>query len=273
MGANEVHVNDIAEFIEAVSRLKRNWFSKEPNWGPWFRGHAQADWKLTPKLYRRGPTRRRLRDIEDEIRQEFIIRAPGLIGLTEEKPQNAWEWYFIMQHSGAPTRLLDWTEGALVALYFAVRDSDGTKDASVWALEPWKLNERFLKEPEVLAPGASAVILDSDAARYGPWLPHIYVREAELPDSPIAVYPSHIGRRVSTQRSCFTVHGSDVEGLDRLVCEGWPFLVNVIVSSSAVQTLVEQLALFGVDELSIFPDIDGLGRLLSTTLKTEPDEN
>jgi len=49
---------------------------------------------------------------KDEIRQEFVVRAPSL---GPERPQNSWEWYFLMQHSGAPTRLLDWTETALIA--------------------------------------------------------------------------------------------------------------------------------------------------------------
>ena len=41
-----------------------------------------------------------------------------------------------MQHSGAPTRLLDWTEGALIALYFAVRNKLDETDAAVWVLNP-----------------------------------------------------------------------------------------------------------------------------------------
>lgn len=269
VAGNDLHVKDITEFIAAVSRLKRAWFRNEPSWGPWFRGHANADWKLTPKLYRRSPTRRPIRLVEDDIRQEFIMRAPGLTPLTEDKPQNQWEWYFIMQHSGAPTRLLDWTDGALIALYFAVRDSDGTKDASVWVLEPWKLNLQAIGNEALIAPGVTAGISAVDAARYNPWLPDRYATISELPNLPVAVYPSHSARRVSTQRSCFTVHGSDVEGLEKLKREGFPFLINIVVAGSAVPGIAEQLALCGVDELTIFPDLDGLGRLLSTMLKAE----
>jgi hypothetical protein len=50
------------------------------------------------------------------------MRAPSL---SDERPRNSWDWYLLMQHSGAPTRLLDWTEGALIALYFAVRNKPG----------------------------------------------------------------------------------------------------------------------------------------------------
>jgi hypothetical protein len=117
-------VENIADFVAFAVQLKNEWFPHETTWGPWFRGHADADWKLAPKLYRASVPRRGIRIIEDEIRQEFMMRAPSL---TDKGPQNSWDWYFTMQHSGAPTRLLDWTEGALIALYFAVRDSQSRK--------------------------------------------------------------------------------------------------------------------------------------------------
>src|SRR5579862_2509761 len=100
MTQNDQRIKDLGAFIGLVSDLKREWFSNELNWGPWFRGHSNANWKLTPKLYRLGPTRRPIRIMEDEFRQEFIMRTPGLSGLPHERPQNPWEWYFLMQHSG-----------------------------------------------------------------------------------------------------------------------------------------------------------------------------
>jgi hypothetical protein len=139
--------------------------------------------------------------IEDELRQEFVMRAPGLSGIGELLPQNSWDWYFLMQHCGAPTRLLDWTEGALLALYFAIRDARRV-DAAVWVLDPWWLNQQSVGAAEVVPPSATAGILQTDLERYKPWLPDRYA-EADLPDAPAAIYPSHTARRISTQRSCF----------------------------------------------------------------------
>lgn len=147
--------NNLSEFLSIVAEISRRWFVKEKGWGPWFRGHPDADWALTPTLYRDAAPTRGIRVVEDEIRQEFIIRAPSL---SAERPSNAWEWYFLMQHCGTPTRLLDWTEGALIALYFAVRNKLDKADAAVWVLNPWDLNKSVLGIEEVIAPSAEGFV-------------------------------------------------------------------------------------------------------------------
>jgi hypothetical protein len=47
---------------------------------------------------------------------------------------------------------LDWTEGALIALYFAVRHNAGDEDAAVWMLNPYKLNKPLIGKDWVTPP-------------------------------------------------------------------------------------------------------------------------
>jgi hypothetical protein len=177
-----------------------------------------------------------------------------------------------MQHSGAPTRLLDWTESALIALYFAVKGKKqhSDTDAAVWILEPWKLNEVVAEIKEVIAPGAEAGMVGQHADRYRPWLPDRYSRPGHLTKLlPVAVYPTHFSRRISSQRSCFTVHGSDPDGLDHLPKPCPDYLQKVVIPCDSAPAMEVSLSLAGVDELTIFPDLDGLGRWLTAMMRDE----
>jgi FRG domain-containing protein len=137
--ATDSVATSVQEYVGIVSKLVNKWMPPQTEvLGPWFRGHSNAQWLLIPKLYRQEDQDR---STEDEIREEFITRAPSL---TDAHPSNEWQWYFLMQHYSAPTRLLDWTDGGLIGLYFAVRGNRGRSDAAVWVLDPWWLNQRVL---------------------------------------------------------------------------------------------------------------------------------
>jgi hypothetical protein len=83
----------------------------------WFRGVNNVDFPLVPRLYRSDSEVADLLALEGEMLAEFRSRSRPL--LTSEMASD-WEYLFVMQHYGVPTRLLDWSENALFALYFAL---------------------------------------------------------------------------------------------------------------------------------------------------------
>jgi hypothetical protein len=206
-------------------------------------------------------------NVEDEMREEFIIRAPILCETmpSGDERRAEWEWYFIMQHFGMATRLLDWTEGALIALYFAVRHNVGNEDAAVWALDPYKLNKnkRVIGKDWVIPMSATGVKWDVYVEKVQKWLPTRFTNMRGLPLKPVAVWPTHVVRRISSQHSCFTLHGRDEVGLDGLLDEKNPCLVKIVIRGSKVDDIKKDLRICGINESTIFPDLDGLGRSIN----------
>src|SRR5271157_1858805 len=138
-------VRSIPQFVEWVEQVFESFTDKKGYEAPCFRGAGDARFKLLPGLYRSDEGRSKFAD--DELRSEFTRKAlPLVAGRT---PRDDWEWYFLMQHYRAPTRLLDWTDAALVALYFALtawHPRTSRRHArpmpAVWALNPFALNRR-----------------------------------------------------------------------------------------------------------------------------------
>ena len=105
-------IKNIKEFLEEIENL-------ESNNNLFFRGHEDETYLLEPGVYRKdNTTKKNLIEHEDVIYREVISKAPQ-----DFSGKNTLESLALMQHYGVPTRILDLTESALVALYFACSNS------------------------------------------------------------------------------------------------------------------------------------------------------
>jgi FRG domain len=278
----DYRANTLSDFLRIAKEIKDRFnFETSDPWGPWFRGHANAHWHLLPKLYREygGFKSVKSRKIEDEMREEFIIRAPILCENLphDDEVRAEWQWYSTMQHFGAPTRLLDWTDGSLIALYFAVKDNMGFFDAAVWVLDPWELNlrglsKKVIKRGWVLPPSAPG-LGDSIRKELKRWLPDRFTNLRGLPDKTIAIYPEHTERRISTQRSGFTIHGKNEKDLDDLFSGASKYLIKITIPARDVQFMKRELDAAGIDEVTVFPDLTGLARVIGARWKPDGHPN
>ena len=98
----ERSIRSIAEFIEALNDTTRDCLV-------WYRGHRRHDWQLLPNLARTPG----LVEHEAVAIKRFKQNATAFLS---QRPENDWEWIFLMQHYRGLTRLLDWSESPLVAL-------------------------------------------------------------------------------------------------------------------------------------------------------------
>jgi FRG domain len=135
MSDHQPEIETVGGFVDRVSQIREAW-GIEKHKELWFRGEGEEHKEsiLSPALYRppRGNTVDmkaigELLEIESELYEEFQRCGAQLLSEKIEEEYQEWDWYFLMRHHDAPTRLLDWSDGALIALHFAL--SSKTKDA------------------------------------------------------------------------------------------------------------------------------------------------
>jgi len=133
-------ITSIEYFIQRVKEDCEEWKNF-----PWFRGEPASTTPLLPKLYRQK--RGKDPNYENQLLQHFRMKSQSPeFGYTPPRDHTD-QWLFLARHSGLPTRLLDWTEGSLVALYFAIVEQEALNEETgkkanpvVWMIDPIELN-------------------------------------------------------------------------------------------------------------------------------------
>ncbi len=119
-------VKTVSQFIRTLFEFNKKslqFHSPSVHCITFYRGQADLDWNISPRLYREG-----LFDKEGVLISEFLRVAPkNFEGMSH------FDALVKMQHYGLPTRLLDTTQNPLVALFFACCDKDNIgKDGAVY---------------------------------------------------------------------------------------------------------------------------------------------
>jgi hypothetical protein len=252
-------IESASELMDCVDYIwKKIWVAKDPvaeEEFAWFRGVGCADYKLIPSIYRKKVWKYNWQAAH-EIRGEFPRRAAPFIDYCRFYSEG--ELYHIMQHYGLPTRLLDWTEGMLFALFFSVRDiptGDDTHSPCVWMLNPWWLNEKSAKKRNLFYSHFEKGETD-DRRVVSP-----YFDEKKLPPYPIAVLPPHIDKRIIAQKSVFSIQGRKEDGFsDLCLLHRDAQLAKLCLDGSKIDKFKDQLITLGIAETSVFPDLEGLAR-------------
>ena len=247
------------DFEEAVTRrtaeFKELWHS--PSAVPFFRGHQSTEYDLRPSLLR--PVRGRWYTPADEQNLFYEFRSRG--GALLPAGLDSWDVLFSMRHYGLPTRLLDWSESFAAALFFALNGSEKAADIVVWFLDPYTFNKATCEIAEVLD-------VRSD-------LKHSYLDyfvEPKPDAAPewkhaVAIYPERRLPRLSGQLATFTLHVTCAP-LEKLSLPG---LTRLALSGRARVDAEAYLQLAGINDQSLFADLDGLARLLCRRFPPQND--
>ena len=196
-----------------------------PRWA--VRGHRQMNWKLRPSV---GRTEGYSVARELQLFNEF--KRVGRPMVDRSKVITDWDWLFLAQHHGLPTRLLDWTFNPLVAIYFACQPSPRNK-----------------RDGELIA------VDIADAGQFG---------ESDIGDEPFGildtkfVLPTVVAPRIAAQKGLFSVHHQPQRSW-RLRNQTQKHTIR----ADDKEWFLEFLFGMGVDAAMLMADLDGISANLA----------
>lgn len=225
-----IEIESFSQFIEILEEDTQFDMKNVLNGITLYRGQ-NCDLPLLPKIGRFKKPVSEILEIEMILINEFEKRCqPSL----DFELNNAWDLLAYAQHFGLPTRLLDWTENPLVALWFAVSsDNYGTSNGVVWIFDV-DYNDIVID-------------LDEDPLK---------IKKAKVFD------PSHINKRITSQLGWFTVHK-----LKETIKSFVPLernnnykdaLTKLVIPQKLYHDFRLKLNKMGVNQATIYADLDGL---------------
>ncbi|MGA9109157.1 MAG: FRG domain-containing protein [Smithella sp.] len=265
----------------------------DPNkWGWVFRGLRKYSYKLESTIERRLKRRSKGRRVyhdkgdpyislqiaEDYLLCQFKRAIHHFVGssLLPDNSDNRLEWLALMQHYGAPTRLLDFTRSPYVACFFALEetDIDKGKKCAIWAIHTDWLIKASL--PLISIEGQSDIkqsnLLDSEfIAKH---FDRLFVNNSVPMILPIE--PPRSNPRLLVQQGLFLCPGA----LDRSFDENLSSYANDINIKNMQQYVhkikiegrifaeaMSELHYMNISRASLFPDLEGFGTSLAHKLE------
>lgn len=232
-------VRTVAAFITQVGRTCR---SDEVL----FRGQP-AKKPLMPRIGRSSfRARRALGTDEQDMFEHFSSRSLPYLTVI---PATPWEWLALAQHHGMATRLLDWTQNPMAALWFAVHaPTNRREDGEVWYFSVRK-NDRH----------------DSDTDPSPFDVTRTWV-----------VRPRHIAPRITRQAGWFTAHHTAGRGPRFVPLDENPQfedrLHRLVIPHECFARIRATLDRCGIHRASLMPDLSGLAMHIEWLHSRLPDE-
>lgn len=236
-----ITIDSIGALVQAITERVRS-----DNQILWFRGHHSSSWDVQPSIWR---------DYDKPAERNFTNRFTSRAGTRYERLpdyDDAAGRLSLMQHYGLPTRLLDWTRSPLIAAYFALEKyiygyPPQADDASIWVLEPHKLN---------VNEGFGDVTPPIDAHMCKPMLTPAFTHRDRENNKVMAVMAAERDLRMFVQQGCFTIHSYRKPLNKRKGHE--EYLSEVRIPSKVVREIAFSVDVCGFRKGDIFPDLEHL---------------
>ncbi|MBQ1369090.1 MAG: FRG domain-containing protein [Firmicutes bacterium] len=226
-----------------------------------YRGMPNTEFKMVTTL------KRCCKDLQKSL-EPAILNNFAKYAVIEDPTiaTSIWRQMILGQHHGLPTRLLDWTHSALVALHFAVAednlDAMEDHDCMVWRID---MNEIH----SLLPLPYQAVIRKNVSSVFSVDMLTEVTNSLEQYDndmgnnSMVVIEPPSIGSRIVNQYSFFSIIPTGMDDVEAFLNENTENTVMYVLDRHLRWRVRDMLDQLNMSERIVYPGLDGLSRWIA----------
>lgn len=229
----------------------------QPPYSHWaFRGERDERWPLYSSLSRYlqnfGVAPAAWPDQEERILRIFKRKAHQFLDKPPDLDDDL-QWLALMQHHGAPTRLIDFTWSPYVAAFFALERT--LADGVVWAMNPARIDSSRNPKPAGMDPR-----IKGNYRRFFLKGNHRFIWMGE---------PQTMNRRLIAQSGTFAVPGVLDLPIEEMLSDTDQenILAKIVLANRVRETGMRELYRMNITFATLFPDLDGLAKSMGYELE------
>ena len=223
-----------------------------------YRGMSNTDFKMVTSL--RRCCKELQQELEPAILKNFAkyaaIEEPGIA-------QSVWGQMFLGQHHGLPTRLLDWTQSALVALHFAVTEENlecmDEHDCMIWRVDIRELHSLLPARYQDIMARSKAEVFSADMLDEAAENLAAYDRDMRG-EAMVVLEPPSVDARIVNQYAFFSVMPMGMDDVEGFLDRRTQNTVKLVIDRRLRWRVRDMLDQLNISERLVYPGLDGLSR-------------
>ncbi len=257
----EVRITSVEELIPLLSDQRYRPELKRNRCNYVYRGMPNIDYKMTTSLRRNCKVLERT--LEPAILKNFakyaVIEEPSVAN-------SVWRQMILGQHHGLPTRLLDWTHSALVALHFAVTEENlehmAEHDCMVWRIDIDELHSLLPEKYRRVMRENKAEVFSVDMLTQAAGSLSEY--DADMGrEAMVVIEPPSINQRIVNQYAFFSVIPLDMEDVEQFLDRHTEHTVKYVIDRDLRWRVRDMLDQLNMSERIVYPGLDGLSKWIA----------
>lgn len=258
---SEVRITSLEELMPLLSEQEYRPALKRNRSSYLYRGMPNANWKMQTSLSR--CCKQLQRTLEPAILNYFAKYA---VAEDPSVAQSVWNRMISGQHNGLPTRLLDWSHSALVALHFAMTEENlsdmDQHECAVWRIDMQEQINHLPEKYRYVVGREQTTLFSVDMLRS--ITDSLEQYDEDMGDcSMVIIEPPSTSGRIVAQYSHFSLVPMGMTDIEKFLDEHTNNTLKYVIDRGLRWRVRDMLDQLNISERLFYPGLDGLSKWIA----------